>query len=1063
MTPLELWRYKVLQTLHDPVHKIAVQDRLGHVEAGLRLVEAVTGVSQKPPFKAPDRLATGADRPVVGNRSACFVHWPASPVLTHPLQPGVRLQVEWDVLSAAEGSKKAAAKELHERIHDALLPFALAPGDWDSQAGVRRLLLQLWRQTQEILRDAGLQAPYLPADSRCPDHSVWDHTRIASATAYLEEISTKRRSPEREPWMLAFTLKGVQRFLQECRKTRDLWTASMIYADLAWAAMRPVVEALGPDAILYPDLRGNPTADRWLLDTAPDAVPRAVSESGATSYAAMLPNTFAALMPRGGGDSGLPDLEDLARECERAVRERWRALAASVEKWLLRRAGPGPWQKIWERQVEGRLAEPLMAWVAVPWPRRMHELGDPIRGPALPGQSPEARAIPRPEQLEAREEALAPWLPDGIWGHYELARDVFWHTHPGYLTAERGFDYPLVHRQLRAALTMRKAAAATPRTVDEPGEKCGLTGREEVLHDGETGSGPPVARRRQGARKFWTRLDADGRGSERLGSTGAIKRFLVQAAEAAFTATWESSEERRERGNAEPRVPFPSTATIAASSFLEALAGKAAEPATGAAIRSYVAAFEDAGLAETVDPRALAALARAARGPGMRELLAIEPEYLFPEALEILVRTGPESERARRKAFRKASSELRKTASAHIPPPRKLVAVLRMDGDALGRLILGDPRVIPTTWEDVLHPEAADQVRSKLSHTGWPGLLGERRHMGPALHAAVSRSLADFAHKMVGWVVEREFDGRLVYAGGDDLLALLPAAEAVPAAARLQQLFSAPYVVDTDADADPWSWRRGETPGPKADARQRFRVPAVEKGEPIRLSECRFEAHAAGDPTSSELPGGRAMALHAMLGRGQSLSAGIAISHYKTPLGLMLKTAGELLEREAKDRLGRGALAVRLLSRSGTKVTFASKWRVRESSDLAPESHATQIHLERVLEAFRSQNPRSSRGRLPGRLPYKLRQSLGLTGSVLLDSEDQVLVRNLVRLESGLTEERSADLIDSVAALVECGLRYARVLHQDRRLAAGELPQTAVAGLLLARRLASDGGADGPS
>ncbi len=1071
---LKFLQYKVLQTLHDPIHKIAIQSRMGHVGAGHRLCEAITNHKQTRPFRACDWLATGADRPVVGNSSSCFVHWPTTPTVTHPLQPATCLEVEWDVLAAPEGSRKAAATDLHDRIHNALLPLALPPGAWEtSDVAVRRLLLGLWRLTPGIVRGLGLQAPYLPADSRCPDHSVWEHTRVASAAAFLVEKDRKNRPAEREPWMLALTLGGVQRFLEESRKTRDLWTASMIYADLAWAAMRPLVEELGPDAVLYPDLRANPSADRWLLATAEQAVPGAVRATGATTFAAMLPNTFVALVPRGGGSSGLPDLKELARSCKAAVRERWSELAGAVETWLRRRVGRGSWQEIWKRQVGGRLGEPPVSWVAVPWPRRMVDAGEPVRRPALPGQAVATPAVAWPEALVDREAELAPWLPDRIWAHYELARDVYWHTHEGYLTNERGFDYPLVHHQLRAALAMRKAAGRR-RQLEEPGEKCSLTGREEVLYNGEAGSGPPVTRRRQGARQFWQGFDADGLGAERLGSTATIKRYLVRAAEPGLTATWESPAERAERGGAEPRVPFPSMAALAAGSFLEDLAEHVSGGAVASAIGDYVAAFGRSELKETVDPRCLTPLARAARTPGMAKLLRIEPEYLFPETLEILVRRAGNDapRRARLDVFRGASASLRDAARAEIPRPRKLVAVLKMDGDALGRLILGDPQVVATRWQDVLHPEAVKQVEKKLGDTGWPGLLGERRHMGPAVHAAVSRSLADFAHKMVAWVVERELNGRLIYAGGDDLLALLPAAEAVLAAARLQQLFSAPYVLDTDAGADPWAWRRGGAPGTTTAARQRFRVPVAANGE-IRLSAARYEQHAAGDATASDLPTGRETALYPMLGRGHSLSAGIAVAHYKTPLGLMLKTASELLDDTAKEIMARGALAVTLLSRSGTKATFTGKWRMgaEPAAGVDPEPPDVQEDLERVRAAFeeRQADAGGSSGhvRLPGRVPYKLRDAIETTGRVLLEqrADRGDLVRNLVIRESGLAGRRPQDeaMIESVARLLEAGLGYAARLDAAERLAPGELPQLAVAGLLVARRLATDGGDDGPA
>ena len=1069
MTPLELWRYKVLQVLHDPLHKIAVQGLLRHQDAALRQVVAVIGEQVALPFRAPDRLATGADRPVVGSAKTCRVDWRTSPVVTHPLQPGVRLTVEWDGLPVGLGARREA-DELDEQLLRALRPLALPSGAWSSRDKVRNLFLRLWRLAPEIVRELGLEAAYLPADSRCPDHSVWDHTRVASAAAYLVELNTKTRPPEREPWMLAFTLGGVQLFLAEARKTRDLWTASMIYADLAWAGMRPIVEALGPDAVLYPDLRGNPVADRWLMRTAGDAVPANVRQTGAISHAAMLPNTFVALVPRGGGASGLPAAEDLARDCAEAVRLRWRSLAGAVKAYFARRVRDGHWQQIWDRQVDARLGEPPVGWVAVPWQRRMHDVGVASRGPALPGHAAGAAGGSRPEQLVSRELSLSPWLPDRVWAHYELARDVFWHAdrvaETQYLTAERGFDYPLVHHQLRAALSMRKASRS-PRPCDEPGEKCSLTGREEVLHDSPAGDGPLVIRRREGARRFWARFDADGVGAERLGSTASIKRFLVQAAEPEFTQAWESPDEKALRGEREPRVPFPSMAAIATSSFLKDLGAKAGEIPVAKAIEDYVRASERCGLDDTVDPRALPAIARAGGPPAMRKLLAIEPEHLFPETLDVLIRrAGETAQRGSLENFKKAATSLRQAAfTAGITPPGKLVAVLRMDGDQISRLILGDPEVVTTRWEDVLHPKAIEQIAIKLGGTGWTGLLGERRHMGPALHSAITRAHADFSQKMVAWVVECEFNGRLVYAGGDDLLALLPAVEVVPAAARLQQLASAPYVLDTNAEADPWSWRVGGDAGSIELARQRFRVPLAQEGV-IRLSERRFEAHAAGDETSSELPAGR-VALHTMLGRAHSLSAGIAIGHFKTPIAAMYSTASEMLECEAKGRLERNAIAVTMLVGGGSKAVFAEKWRLAAESDAATGPPEVQHSLQRAVEAFRAPAGKPS---LPGRFPYRLRDKLLASSEVLLaQDETRTLVRGLVRVESGLSREdhAQADLLGAVARLVEAGLRLAALVRttrhsrDERPLTAAEIAQFGVAGLLLARRLAQNRRADG--
>src|SRR5690625_6257283 len=48
------------------------------------------------------------------------------------------------------------------------------------------------------------------------------------------------------------------------RTTSDLWAGSHLLSRLSWEAMRPLCEQLGPDAILFPRLRGIPQVDLWL-------------------------------------------------------------------------------------------------------------------------------------------------------------------------------------------------------------------------------------------------------------------------------------------------------------------------------------------------------------------------------------------------------------------------------------------------------------------------------------------------------------------------------------------------------------------------------------------------------------------------------------------------------------------------------------------------------------------------------------------------------------------------------------------------------------------------------
>ena len=96
---------------------------------------------------------------------------------------------------------------------------------------------------------------------RVPDHSIWDHLDLTSAFA-----GAFAADPDGDAALLALSIGPVQGFIASARTTSDLWAGSHLLARLAWEAMKPVCEALGPDAILFPRLRGVPQVDLWLRD-----------------------------------------------------------------------------------------------------------------------------------------------------------------------------------------------------------------------------------------------------------------------------------------------------------------------------------------------------------------------------------------------------------------------------------------------------------------------------------------------------------------------------------------------------------------------------------------------------------------------------------------------------------------------------------------------------------------------------------------------------------------------------------------------------------------------------
>ena len=1108
MDKMQFWRQKLIQFFHDPVNKPLTGYGFAgkQVEFAKKYAELAIGhrIYTNKFTRPADWAAAGADRPVLNppgrGRHSRPVTWYREPLVTHPLADGrYRLQLEKvgdqsqqsqeedeatlapvDLVWRSDDEAEQAAREMGEQIQ------GWAGADADS---LKRDYLRLYRELPDRLIGKGENGALwslLPADSRVPDHSIWDHIKVTCALNYMlyePDLEDKKRTvlpTAREPWLVRFSLGPVARFIEQARTGRDLWTASYLLSDLMWQAVQVVVERYGPDCIVYPDLRGNPRADHWLV-TRHDLL----SEENPNSLAATIPNAFVALLPR--GEAGhLQVLDSLVEEARKAIHERWESLRETVFAWMESLELEDGWQDIWKRQ--NRL--PLrIAWNAVPW-RKAEPISDPesVLGPALPARKPDAPEWnPSPEDraaIEQRRERLKPWVPQDVWTAHEQARSVFARLNLGYLQNERGFDYALTHHQLGARHQLGKQAPEALPEQGEPGEKCTLCGEREALWAGAAAKARGIDGRRAQVRRFWThqKLDPDETGAERLCSVCAVKRFLVEAghdgkALTDFTQSWAGAKTDYRRvvdvraSMNKVRQPFPSTSMIAAQRFIVELADKAAE--LGSEIDAVTRACQAAGRQRTAFPDALAQLAPLHRGGPLHDFLEYDPQdTLFPTALEgeiaRLQAEGRHTDADKLKRLQRAVERLLdKAIRLGVAPPNRRIAVIKIDGDQMGKLLLGAGERMGATWRDVLHPQmlarienAPDDADNPYLDAYWPELLQARRLMGPSLHAFISRALGHFAHRMVPWVVEREFSARLIYTGGDDVLCIAPADEALDIVARLQQLWSAAWVVDrgnTDGKVNgyhsEWSWRlpgwEGEYDSSSVwrQARQRFQILAPAGGaEPIRWpveDPAALQAHCSGEgklPVDGEHP--LKGEILPMLGPVQSLSAGIAFAHFKTSMSHLVRTAEHLLDDVAKDKAGRGAVAVKLFSRNADKAEFALNWTDAERSiEAASDAQDILAHkrLQAVISGFAD-------GVIPGRLPYKLREQLrvvGLTEAWKNPDEGPRLRRGM--LASALDGKLPTRLRGHLLAIWERGVE----LWPDE-------PERSLDGLLFCRAMASD-------
>lgn len=297
--------------------------------------------------------------------------------------------------------------------------------------------------------------------------------------------------------------------------------------------------------------------------------------------------------------------------------------------------------------------------------------------------------------------------------------------------------------------------------IEEPGDKCSITGEHEALH--HKGSGKA---KRSDVNAYWDTVRKRQRNlallskGERLCALSVVKRF-------AHEAVVELSPEGR----------FPSTSSIASAPFRAVILRNWDDLQDY--IGQYLTALEDvfekvfgqdreapyfhrrSENGETLHPEYFPYLDNIRSEDTDRTLLkfrSLDGDFLYKEGLQpaaLQEYAGADQPPAPQeiKDVQDKLQELYKAAEQlKIQPPSNYLALLSMDGDKMG--------------------EQAKRFSEADDHTKF------------------SQRLADFARDEVVRIVEIEAPGRLVYAGGDDVLALLPAEYALSTAEKLRIEFA---------------------------------------------------------------------------------------------------------------------------------------------------------------------------------------------------------------------------------------------------------------------------------
>lgn len=292
-------------------------------------------------------------------------------------------------------------------------------------------------------------------------------------------------------------------------------------------------------------------------------------------------------------------------------------------------------------------------------------------------------------------------------------------------------NYGDAFRRAGLALDARKRVRPYP-TKPEFGEKCTLCGIREVLHDEKTS--------REDVRRFWKQIrehsrvkSSELREGERLCAICIIKRFAQEARIL-----------RTDR--------FPSTSSIASASFRGAILDK--WDALEKHVKTHLGALQQLGAPQFNQPEPFPYLRDKVSGkPGAESFLHYDGDFLYRETfskerLEETLGREP-NEKLRLKALDTLNELLNAANAQNINAPPVYLAALVLDGDRMGALL------------------------SECEDSG--------------AHRTISRALCAFAQDEVPQIIEQKYPGQAVYAGGDDVLALLPIDCALSAANEVRE------------------------------------------------------------------------------------------------------------------------------------------------------------------------------------------------------------------------------------------------------------------------------------
>ena len=790
-----------------------------------------------------------------------------------------------------------------------------------NESDVEKVFWWFWRFSPEILAQKQTDALLVPAHKILPDCPIHSHKATVSALTgamFPDEESLEQK----HPYLLLFTFSPVQEFIKASRKFLDFWAGSYLLHYLGAKVCWYIAEKYGPDAVITPSLWGQEIIDALIIKKYSDFAEffrelplnttpvTSFQERQSTSLStAGFPNTITVLVP------GKEGAEKLGKELGEILKKEWQKIAKKVredikekviiwlrnetnrnsitdldfktpaddrdlEKW--QQPGCWEWNYLWEAQINNSWEA---YWTAVP-------LGD--SGQSLMIKEEENGEFNN--DWKQAQEAIAPSRSNQSTP--TPPEELF------YKTLNVGTWWGNVQSRLGRLIQSIKNTR-TWQIPAAPGERSTLSGQYSAVHpnllyrdDFCEGGGVSAG----SMWLFWQVMakvyPGVFNGSEKLNAIELTKRMAWGyggVAESLGIKINRDESAGGERIDYESLIRFPNLSSIAAARFAHN---------NPQLIRKYWINLRlklknavDSNGHKIFNSKQLKNFRRRTRRPFQvlktdavilghkQQIVKTDKGYNGVMFSSKWLAEDMSLEGEQLETLRKLVDRAHKDSGFGDGSPGDWWAIVLADGDSMGKYVSGSKL---ENYEKYI-------VEDYLENTEHlQGLKETKKRMGPATHVGLNRALLDFSNRLVPHITEKRFCGKVVYSGGDDVMAVLPLAD-LPE-----------YLLSLRA-----AWCGSEDPGNEFNHNQNGNSTGYwQPKQPI-----------AGLPNRP----------HFTMGEGATMSAGIVIAHKSIPLPTVLESLWTAEKERAKKIPGKDGLCFRVIYGGGNVLEAVMKGDLLES------------------------------------------------------------------------------------------------------------------------------------